>query len=239
MGGATVPTPGGSTGAMAFPSQAEPNPIPFGLRGKGPEQFINPITPPVGPPAGPGGPGTPPAGPATPGYGLYQIPGSGGSQFDLFNQGNIYQLGYGGTGLSSQNDAFLANLGYNTANGALGSAPNLPYGSSSFSGGPLDFLSNPMMLGSNFAQVGTYDPSNPNAASFLNGGLAPTNNPYSQYNQQQVNTYNQSGMFSPFAGQYANLPSNANSLNLGQSGTNAYGIGQNLTQSGPYYLPQV
>ncbi len=231
MGGATVPSPGGSTGNLVFPSQAEPNPIPFGLRGQGPEQFVTPTTA-ASAPATPASPSTPPAA-ATPGYGIYSM---GGDEYELLNQGNIYELGYGGQGLSAQNDAFLSSLGYDPSNL---SAPGVQPTFSSYGGGPFNYTSNPQLLGSNFAQIGSYDPNGSGVASILSGGAAPVYNPYSLYNQQQVNTFNQSGTFAPFAGNYASLPSNSNNLNLGQTGTNVYGINQNLTQSGPNFLPQV
>jgi hypothetical protein len=151
----------------------------------------------------------------------------------LLNQGNIYQLGYGGQGLSSQDDVFLSSLGYDTT--ALGQAPSLQQSFSAYAGGPLNYTSNPTLLGSNFANVGTYSPTASGVSGILSGGLAPTYNPYSLYNQAQVNTFDQSGTLTPFAGTYGSLPSN---VNLGQTGTNIYGINQNLTQSGPNFLPQ-
>jgi hypothetical protein len=133
MGGATVPTPGGGVGAMAFPSAAEPNPIMKGLRGAGSEQIINQITPPQAPATPPATPAAPTA-PSTPspftGAELFQYTNPAGPQYNpiLYSlQGGIGQ-GIPGSGSSTLGGgqitpAELAAYGYTD----ISQVPQIPF----------------------------------------------------------------------------------------------------------------
>jgi hypothetical protein len=216
MGGATVPTPGGSTGNLVFPSQAEPNPIPFGLRGQGPEQFITPTATPAGP-GTPAQPNQPAAPAAAPGYSLFQAPGQPGI-YSLLTGGNIYDL----SGSNAGDVGFLSALGYNnigsptqwsntptlpTTTGYNNTDPNLAQYLNYYQTTGSGQTNNP---GTNRDIVGTYT----NNTGLLNAGMSPQNTPYSLLTPTQAQQYtnNPSVPFANTGGQYSQLgPSNANS----------------------------
>ena len=184
MGGATIPAPGGGVGQMAFPSSAEPNPILQGLRGTGPEQIINQITPPQAPPAAPVAFPSTPAAPVAPanfsGAELFKINNPSGPQYSpIFYalQGGIGSVLNPNQGTSSPSTSTgypnLPVYGYSDVSqvpdlySALNNLQNQQYGS--------PILGTPQYTGSGAMSSFAYNTQLP---SFTN--YKPTYNPLTQ-----------------------------------------------------------